>query len=79
MVFDQSEFPDHKFFITFSDTYDHGYRLTEFSTGMTIGGYYAEATANKAAKWFQERICGKGITAIIEAINSNIASHGHIN
>lgn len=79
MLFPQTDFPDLKFYITFNDTYDYGYRLTEFHTGMTIGGSYPDATANKASKWYQERLESKGIAKILQARQDSLDRFGYAN
>jgi hypothetical protein len=79
MLLQQTDFPDHKFYITYSDTHDFGYRLTEYSTGMTIGGSYPEPTANKAAKWYKQRLETKGAAKILQVIGDTINKWGVIN
>lgn len=79
MLFRQTDFPNLKFYITYSPTHDFGYRLTEFSTGMTIAGNYPEPTANKAAKWYNERLKYYGRDKILKARQDSLDRFGELN
>ncbi len=76
VLFEQNYLNGHKFFIA---KIQGGYRLIEYSTGITIGGSYPDKTANKAAAWFKERIDQKGTHKIVQAIQETLAARGRAN
>jgi hypothetical protein len=76
VLFEQIYFPGHQFYVAkFSD----GYRLVEYSTGVTIGGNYADKTADKAAAWFDVRIEQYTSVKIIKSIHDTLQRLGRAN
>jgi hypothetical protein len=76
VLFEQNYFNGHTFYVA---KIQGGFRLLEYSTGITIGGSYPDKTANKAAAWFKDRLDQYGTAKILSSIQTTLNAHGRAN